>query len=332
MNKKITTLLLLASVALTASAQIPTLTSTSNPIAGDWYLHYATDTFNQGASGAMVTWDFHTLPLHSTDTAYWSACSASPLCSTFPGTTVYGHQQGSTLGVYLHTTTTSQSVDGEYNTGAIPFSNYEDLLRYPFTYGTTYVDTMIATFTSGSSFYRSGTITVTGDAYGTLILPNATFTNALRVHRVEDYKDSIVGVATMYTYHSDIYSWNVPNIRTEVLNVTRFSANGTPLANTAWYTNKQPVSVESAYPIQPSVLLYPNPARDNITIQLSTDAAHIRVSIADVMGETIAIIADDYYSQGAHIFNFNTGSLSRGIYFIKLQTDTQCLTRKIELN
>lgn len=216
MYKKLLPTLIFALGSLAAVAQIPTLTSTSNPVIGDWHLQYVTDSFLVGAAGAAVTWNFSTLTIHSTDTGFYLACSASPSCATFPGTTLYFHQSGTPYALYYNATPTKISIDGEYATGAVPYTNYEDLLHYPFTYTSTFVDSLAATFvSSGDTFHRKGTITVTADGYGTLILPNGTYTHALRIHRNEVYSDSTVisGIPFGNNYITQIYTWYTPATR-----------------------------------------------------------------------------------------------------------------------
>src|SRR4051812_44997320 len=120
MYKKLLSFLILSLGSLAASAQ-PTLTSACNPVVGDRVIQYATDTFVAGSGGAALTWDFHTASNMGADTFAWDACSASAHCSTFPGTSVYGHVLGATTTaeLYMHTTTTTYSIDGQYSTGAV---------------------------------------------------------------------------------------------------------------------------------------------------------------------------------------------------------------------
>lgn len=335
MYKKLLPALCFTFSALAASAQIPTLTSTTNPQIGDWQLVYGTDSFNVGSSGAGVTWNFSTLPINTTDTTYASACSTSPYCSTFPGTTVYAHTQASTSYLFYNTTTTTFSIAGEYSTGAIPYSNYEDILRYPFTYNSTYVDSFAATYVSGSStFNRSGAITVTADGYGTLILPNGTFTNALRIHRSENYSDSMVGFPFGFSYLTDIYTWYVPGIRQALLSQTQLTIVGSgPTPKTAFFTNQTPsLGASNLQMTDEAFILYPNPVKDELNIEFMMDQpGYVHISISDIIGRNVAIITNGTFNSGKQHFSYPTSSLQKGLYIVKMQTENETVTRKIEI-
>jgi hypothetical protein len=322
---------------INASAQVPTLTSSSNPIIGGKCLLYTTDSFNVGSSGAGVTWNFSTLTIKSTDTAFYSACSVSSHCSSFPATTMYVHGYTNPNELFFNNSSTKMSLIGAYTIAATSYTNYEDMFRYPFTYNTTYVDTFIGGFVSmGYTYYRKGTITVTGDAYGTLILPNATFTNALRVHRMEAYSDStyISGFPFVINYSSDIYTWYVPGGREAVLSQTKFFASGTGSPKTAFYTGQTPstIGINNVQNTVTALQLYPNPATDKLHAIFSTAGnGHVRISLTDMPGREVAVIINKDLSAGGQQVDLSTADIPRGLYLLKLQADGETITRKIEL-
>jgi hypothetical protein len=330
--KKTLPALLLALVSTSAFAQIPTLTASNNPIIGDTYKVYSTDTFNAGAGGASASWNFSTLTIHSTDTVYYSACSASPYCSTFPGTTLWYHSAGTTNHLYFNATSAKQSVVGTRSTGNIPYSNSEDLLRFPLTYTNTYIDTFAATYTSTSTFSRKGTVTVTADGYGTLILPTGTYTNALRVHRVEDYSDTMVGFPFGFGYLTDMYTWYVPGARSELLSLVSFTISGASTTKYAYYTSVQPSAVSILHNSVNEVETYPNPVKGELNIQFSVnESADIRISIVDMIGKELAVISNEIFDNGTHNLAYNTSSLPIGMYLLRIQTEEGVITRKIQV-
>jgi len=341
MYKKLLPALFAALGPLAASAQIPTLTSSTNPVIGDSHLIYSTDSFNVGSGGASATWDFSTLPINATDTLYYSACSASPYCSDFPGTTVYAHQPGNPASVYNNTSAGAISLAGEYSTGPVAYTNYEDMLRYPFTYNSTFVDSFAATFVSGGNTYnRKGASTVTADGYGTLILPNGTYTNALRVYMTEDYSDSTVisGIPFGYSYLTYTYIWYVPNARQGLLFQSQTTTSlGTVTPKRAQFTDQTPASIAalSTNNLQSggtSLLLYPNPVSDELNIDFSLEnAGHVRISVIDIVGREVAIITDANFNAGKQHLNFATMTLRKGMYIVKMQSDKETSIRKIEV-
>jgi len=336
MYKKILHTLFFALGSFAATAQIPTLTSTSNPQAGTWVLAYSTDSFDISTTGPGATWNYNTLPVNASDTSYADVCSASPYCSDFPGSTIYTHNEGSTSSAYYYTSSSVMSLSGVYGTDIIPYSNYEDYLRYPFTYNSTYIDTFGATFTGGTeTFNRGGTITVTADGYGTLMLPNGTYTNALRVHRTENYADSISGVP-FGTYITETYSWYVPNATVAVLSQSQISLNGILEPSTAFYTSQTPGTIPSGITnlqtAGQAFQLYPNPVQDELNIDFTMEqTGQVHISLLDVVGREVAVISNSTFNIGKQHVAYATAALDKGIYLVKIQTENQTAVKKIEL-
>jgi len=67
---------------------------------------------------------------------------------------------------------------------------------------------------------------------------------------------------------------------------------------------------------------YPNPFRDMTTFAFDLAvSANVRISIIDMMGRELATVANRQFTAGSHDINWNTGNLSPGQYFYKIQTD-----------
>lgn len=86
-----------------------------------------------------------------------------------------------------------------------------------------------------------------------------------------------------------------------------------------------PVSIESQDEIIPhSAILhqnYPNPFNPLTTIPFELkNSGEIRLSVFDVTGKEVAVLADGYKHSGNHQVSFDASGLSSGIYFYKLKT------------
>lgn len=81
----------------------------------------------------------------------------------------------------------------------------------------------------------------------------------------------------------------------------------------------QEVSVEERQNTYPSVVLYPNPAYD--MVQIATDASINDIIIYDLSGKMIRHIS--------HSRQIDISGLSKGIYFVKIQTDGFTCTKKL---
>lgn len=160
-----------------------------------------------GNAGANETYDYAVLPIYNSNYEILGVDNlTSPFGATYPtanatvswssfGNPFYHFQLSDTAYTYLG--------------GGGSFSNYElidtyDQLRFPFSYNDTYSDSFVTVSNTGG--YRVGSVTVTAEGYGTLLIPNQTFSDVLRVRRESDYYDTINGnprhsVETYYEYY-----------------------------------------------------------------------------------------------------------------------------------
>ena len=176
---------------------------------------------------------------------------------------------------------------------------------------------------------------MTADGYGTLILPNGTYTNALRVHRTENYADSISGVS-FGTYVTETYSWYVPNATLALLSQSQLSIDGILEPSTAFYTGQTPGSIPSGITNlqtnQQAFDLYPNPVQDELNIDFNMEqAGKVRISILDITGREVAMISNRDFNTGKQHVAYATTTLDKAIYIVKIQTESETVVKKIEL-
>ena len=76
----------------------------------------------------------------------------------------------------------------------------------------------------------------------------------------------------------------------------------------------------------------PNPFNPTTVIRFTLDARrHTRVTVFDLMGRELEVLADGVYSAGEHSVRFDATSLPSGMYLIRLQSQGTVLTRKMTL-
>jgi len=317
-------------LAVTAHAQ-PTLTNANNNfLAGTSFIQYTGSATSPGASGANVVWDFSAIGTSAGNSYSYTACSSSTNCGTFPGSNVVIAQPPTTG--YFIVDNTRQAVNGAaVGSTNIIYSNPEDMLRFPFTYNNTYTDNFSANFTSGgSSFVRSGSVTVTADGYGKLILPNGTYNNILRVKRVETYTDTWSGPTINYS--SEIYAWYSPAKRENLLSKSSITVAGNTTDYPITYTNQTPTAIGNLAIAEGSVNLYPNPARDLVHVRFEADKATTAdVILTDLTGRMINTLPAVSIASGSNDIKMNTVGLSAGLYLVRLTADGQSITRKVEV-
>jgi hypothetical protein len=89
-------------------------------------------------------------------------------------------------------------------------------------------------------------------------------------------------------------------------------------------------------PAHVRVSTYPNPARGRTTVQVSLPVAgDVTVSIFDVLGRRISVLADARLAAGTHRLAWDpdtaSGSLSSGLYLVRLETETGTHTAKMTI-
>jgi hypothetical protein len=76
--------------------------------------------------------------------------------------------------------------------------------------------------------------------------------------------------------------------------------------------------------------VYPNPVSQSATVSFSLiKASHMIITIMDVHGRSLKMIANKDFSQGVHQITFNRESLMGGIYFLQIKTNHDVMTKKI---
>jgi hypothetical protein len=197
-------------------AQVPTIYNMQLNPSGMVAKFLLSDTagITAGSSGANVTWNLASWgPLNSSnDTFYeWTipaypgslAPAASRIDSIQSVIDVGGNSYiNQTTGkTYLLDLAYSSSSSSAYST---PSSGHL-IAEQPITYLNSFGDTFSYTVTTGSAnaTYNCSSIT-TVDGYGTLTLPNGTFTNVLRTTTMESDTNS---TQTSLIYNTIVYQW-----------------------------------------------------------------------------------------------------------------------------
>ena len=77
---------------------------------------------------------------------------------------------------------------------------------------------------------------------------------------------------------------------------------------------------------------YPNPFNASTAIKFDLPAgAHVSIDIFNVLGQKIQTLADADYAAGSHSVIWNASGVSSGLYFYRLTTGNQIVTRRMTL-
>ncbi len=327
-------------LSIIAIAQ-PVLTSTNtNPVIGNVFTLKAGSYINQGNPGASQTWNF-TSVTQSTAAAQATTVSAvsASLVSQFPSANQQHKGSAGQSGFYNNSSTASQNYGAQTGTVIIKYSNPEDQLRYPISLGTaSYTDPFAGTFTSaGYNYFRYGNTTVEADAYGTIQLPSGTYSNVLRVHFVQIYKDSTElapGFDYIIEYDNDMYMWYLPNNHTPIFSTYSLTAifdGGSPQTVTGSNTLQSIVNgISELQSSIKSLNFYPNPTTSNVlNLDLNlTDKINYQIIITDNLGREILKTSENNGFEGYNFKTIDVSSIENGLYNFEIISNNQKLVSK----
>lgn len=316
-------------ISTSVFAQI-TITSSYNPQVGDIARNLNCDTanINPGNSGANVNWNFSNLVItQDSSNIYFSASSSTPYGSSFPQANIAGNSNGTYI---YYQTSSSQILDyGLANSSIVaPLSNPATWMQYPFTYQSTINDNFYGQFNVSLGIdYRSGTISVTGDAYGNLTMPYGVINNTLRVKIIQNIKDSIVvlGFSVVNTTKVTTYFWYKQNYKFPVITIayTEVTTQGNTTYSKAVYTApSQYVGVKQSSTFLPSDFYigqnYPNPFNPTTKISFGLmQPGNVSMKVYNIKGSLVATLNYGYLLPGEYEINFNANefNLASGTYF-----------------
>lgn len=208
------------------------------------------------------------------------------------------------------------------------------LISYPCTYSSSHNDYYQSTFFSGVTWYRTGNISVTANAYGTLILPYGTFTDVIRIKVVENYQDSAYygGSPDVRYGYSEIYFWYKPGIHLylmQLVSATYYSS----FVSYGVYMDQNSTGVSEYMATEIDYKIYPNPANTftNICYNIK-EPSYLRISLTDILGQEIEVLVDEMKQKGSYHEIVNLEGIDKGLYFIRMETDGRSQTSRISIS
>ncbi len=315
--KKLFTLLLI--VCTLASFAQPTVTSAVMGNIGEvlTFTNVNADGFDVGPAGNNVTWDFSDITTIGSPFDYEIVNVAStPYAADFPGSNM-AIDGGTGSYTYFKLLATEYSNYGAGTAAAIVYySDPEKIFEFPLSVGASHTDDFYSEFTSGIEFIRSGSVTTTTDAWGTLKLPSGDYTSVVRVKVEEDYQDDADLLPTPIIYNFDIYYWFKNGVDGPLFTYFHMetTTGGSPfVSESANVNNNIFVNGIEGFTTENMIRVYPNPCDELVTIQ--ADGMN-QVELYNTVGALI------YQQAGitTDAVNMQVNNLPAGMYFIKVTT------------
>lgn len=296
-------------------------------------VHYVDTDFNPGDAGINVTWDFSGLQqsyevtwyaVTPESTGFYEMYPASDIAFHIPGTnrladenngwTFYDTGDGEEISL-LGSVILIPGGDG-FDTTYFILEDPDLLFQFPMTYPDQFSDDISGisvVYFEGQQFEldRSGTTTTEVDGYGTLITPEGTFNNVIRVKRTEDFTDVYLTFVTQQEIVR--YDWFSPDYdyllyHTEEIIIKDGMGNEQNRTTQTWYA--EPHLITGLSEKQAAQLnVYPNPCHDQITLPAELISNSNEISIHDAQGRMV-------FSKHQKTNTIDVSPLMPGIYFI----------------
>lgn len=286
-----------------------------------------------GPGGTNMSWDFSGIVDDTGDTLAISDPSVLPNYSDFPSSNIAIINGGGTAYGIINSTDLSIIGQTANVAGAdivVDVNPAEVVAAFPSTYNDSYFNSSRAFGEFPFAFTGIDSARVISlkekqvdvDAWGTLIIPFGTF-NVIRV------KEEIIQYDTI-----DIHTTGFPplipgewqNFQTDETHSTKYSfwANGvgfpvmeidsihaTGEVNVTWLLQTPEVGMKEQFAANNS-MVYPNPAKDVVTIKLAQNA-EATIEITDVLGKQVKLLANQKIAS-----TLNVADLTQGIYVYKV--------------
>ncbi len=348
MKKLLPIFLLIASGSILVAQ--PTLTVNNFvPIAGESQLYYIADSSNtvNNVTGANVLFDYSGLTgLIATQTTHYVSPSVTQHGSDFP-TASYAD---TTSGVPINKRYSELRVDSLVNVGIVAQINTfgtavgkydvdpEVTMRFPFNFGDSFSDDYEGTFTATSvplPTSGEGTVNVSADAWGTLRVPGSPdIDSVLRIVQIESFLTDTIFLQPLFPnilpvpVNATIVSYYKPSL-------SKFALLSFLDANAGGQITK---NVISQYPIPAGVNdiknnidvnVFPNPSKNNTTtVSLNLErSSKVSVELKNQLGQLVQSVFEGTIQQKE--IKTNTSKLTKGIYFININSEDQVISKKL---
>lgn len=264
------------------SAQTTITKAFNDPNSGDSPNYFTiSGSIDNSPTGNGVTFNNSLVTQGAVSSTNYSTPSASEI-STFPGSTLKMVGSGNTI--YFKQSASKLEITGLVIPEAtLNFStNNGTYISYPTNPSSEQdSDTASGTFTSSPANGNitgnfSGTINITVDGTGTLLLGGATYTNVLKIKSVQSFNLSFSGFPlgtitnTAYFYYDSTHKFPLLSYTSANINVPALNMNQTTTAAQALFENV--LAVNDSFAKKDKLKVYPNPATDFIEFRGETES------------------------------------------------------------
>jgi len=329
---------LLASTTI-SEAQI-TINQSDLPVVGFAFVTAQDDNYVASipAGGANQTWNYSGLLNLNQDTVAFFAAAGTPYAAQFPTANLATYSPSDGSYSYFSSNSTGFYQNGISDSGVtggfISFNPANLFIPVPFTYNSTRTSNSRAVIemidsSSGTPLGIRISHNVTSnfvcDGWGTLILPNGTHNNTLRVQIAEHANDSLfvdlTGLGFYTLFGADTatlfsYRWVTNGPAAYLLGIEADSV-GTTSVSSEYLLNHILLGTNQVSAADNGVFVYPNPAAGEVNFKWNSSLNPTGLVLSDALGRRVMNVE----MQGMSKLALPVSGLPNGIYYYQLKLD-----------
>jgi|GEM_PF-361159 len=308
--------------ALSSLVAQPTLVSPGNaPTPGTSVLTNYAPAATPGTAGASQTWDFSNLVADSSAYTFVEDPAATPGAADFPNATAAVVAQDGTQ--YFEASSSLVELVGPSLLGqTAPLTNPASFLPFPCTYQTSWEDDFAGSIDlMGFALEVTGDVVAIADGYGTLILPEATVNNVLRIRRI-----TTTLITTPFgggQIEEEVFAFYQVGLGLPILEISSTTGDlpvlGVIDISTLKWVNVTNVGVGELASDPIGVSVFPNPATDNVQINFSlTGGRSVSIELFDLTGRQVSTVNVSTAASGIHTSTMDVSELPSGMYLMRV--------------
>ncbi len=206
--------------------------------------------------------------------------------------------------------------NGIYESGYFHYSDTDKVYSFPFSFNQNFIDSFIGSsidFSGGGYHAYHGNRFTEADAFGTLILPTATYSNCLRIRSIRHMNDSALFLNFNWT--DTTYTWFQLNTNGYILKIENDFGSKT---NKYYYSNPL-ISSLTENNFDNRLSIFPNPCASNISFQWNGNLRrNASITIRNVLGQTVW--HDEIGDLSTLVNNIDVGTFLHGWYTLEIKT------------
>ena len=273
-------------------------------------------------AGPNQTWDYSKDTWYDSMTEWMVDPSTTTNGKNFPqATLVEKYSDGSF--VYMKKSNNDNNLLAYVDTTqslVIRYPNPVLFCKRPFSYGDKVTDTFTTNAKgSGFAYTGQGLCTIEADAYGTLKLPNGTFSNVLHIKITQIESDTLSGGASNFSSVSVSHVWFDTSHTSALLKI---DSNSSGKVTVSYLVNETTSGIEG-YTKKITIPLKASISGDNLLLFGNLqDGKEYKLSVYNSEGQNV--YSSNYIAEAGVTYSVKLPvNLSQGIYVISLQNETE---------